>query len=215
MISPINNVIVNNISPCKNKTTFNKNFADKVSFRGNPIYTVLSQNPNHIKAMSYIGINNISKRTKNLLTKGYLWVMKKIVLIAEPAEILKDKNIYTVLAMDKNMTIKGGLLTRITPNTKSMHGYMLSIDRAGQSKKDSLKTFFEIGKKLCQTCEEKNIEDFIWTINVKNKALTNLFDKFSLRKISYNPKQIEYSTSIERLKEFLAEMSKKHSKILG
>ena len=213
MIKPIDslNLKVNNV--VRHGQHRIKSYSDKVSFTGNPLMVVVSRNPENVKALAYIGLNNVSKKTKNVFSKMCFWFFKKMVLCARPDNMLNDKSFKTVLALDGNI-IKGGLLTRHKPGAAAVKCYTLAIDSVNQGKKEQLKTFFELGKALCSESEKEGVRDISWGISKKNKSLINMFKKFAFP-VKINSETLEFSTSLERTKKFLSEISKKHPKILG
>ena len=213
MIKPIDNLNLKVNNVVRQGQHRIKSYSDNVSFTGNPLTVVISQNPENAKALAYIGLNNVSKKTKNIFSKMCFWFFKKMLLCARPDNMLYDKNFKTVLALDGNI-IKGGLLTRYKPDAAAVKCYTLAIDSVNQGKKEQLKTFFELGKTLCSVSEKEGVRDISWGISTKNKRLINLFKKFAFP-VKVNSETLEFSTSVERMKEFLSEISKKHQKILA
>ena len=212
MIKPINNSNLTVNNNFAHKSLCRKDSSGNLSFKCNALRIIKSDNPANINTLMYISINNLSKKTKNLFSKAFLWFAKMLAIHAVPGGTVKNSG--TILAIDGRNLIKGGLVTQKIPHNSTVRCQYLIIDSANQDKKNQLKTFCEIAKSLCKSCKEDRTENIVWRVGDKNKTMVNLSKKFAIPKILGDTRVTEFSTSTERLEEFLCEMQKKHLKIL-
>ena len=186
---------------------------DNISFKGDVTNIVFSNNPYNAKQLMLIPINNWIEKAEGFLAKAMMNVFKGLWMIAQPDTMLKDKDTISILST-RGFVITGGIIARKKPHNKTLDILMLTLDEKNYGRKDRIKMLYKLGESVCEKCKRENITNIEWSVNSKDKNIVNLYNKFAECK-SKNDKLWRYSTSTDRLKDFLKKEKLKHKRFFN
>ena len=204
------------IKPIQNINEYNRNAViaqhrafkkDTVSFKGNMLNLITTQNETYLKTLMYMSLNNYQKKTHNLFSKMMFGFFKGLTMISKPVASLMESGSQIYL-MTKDNLIKGGLLIQKKGAPWKAKFVMLVQDETKLSKKEKLVNLYEFGKSVCEQLKKDKITDIEWVNGAKNKSAHNLYKKFVQMQKGY-----EYSTSVESLEKYLTKIKSKYKRL--